>query len=682
MKRNLKKSGTLALVAVVGLMAITEPAHASFLGIFGKKKKKKDDKVPATQPYAQPSAQPTPWPTPYPAPMPAPYPPAQQQQPTYQQQQPNYGTAPMQTTQIPASQTGTYGGGGYGRSNYGLLDAYVDYLRFAQPSYNYRPTPLNGPNYDPSPSAAYASPQVQALIAQALSQSYVNIGDATVQSSVVRNLYKLRGNGPAFVMDSGLTQQAVNAKTIFTQTVIKMGLDPRDYWAPEMEQRFTATDAKSLTELDLLLTQSYIALARHLNVGRAKSEMVDTSTLYKMREFTDYAALNNTLRPGSDMVAGLESLAPQHPIYKNLETSLAKFMQIQAAGGWPRLAGASVLKPGASSADVPGIRRRLAELGILPDYEASNTSSVYDSSLVAAVKKFQKNHKLGDDGVLGPAGFKVLNIPVEARINQIRATMDKWRVLPRTLGDRYIFVNIARQELEVVEYGQRVMGMDTINGKRLKPTPVMVDSMNSVVLNPYWNPPENNIREIVKTVKSDPNHLAEHNIKLYDRNDQVVDPSTINWNLYNNTIPPYRFREEPGPMNSLGVVKFNLAINTQAIYLHDTNVNHDPKLRGIFEKTDRYVSSGCIRVKNPLALLQYVLRDQPNYNSQRLDSILSYPDQNAAQTVKLTKAIPVYVVYGTVSFDDQGLIQFTNDSADYAQDKRIIDAMTPGKTVR
>ena len=408
--------------------------------------------------------------------------------------------------------------------------------------------------------------------------------------------------------------------------------------------------------------------------------MVDSSTLYKMREFTDFAALNNTLRPGADMVAGLQSLAPQHPIYRSLESALAKHLQIQANGGWPKISDTVQIKQGVSSPEVPAVRKRLAQLGILPDYEASNTSPVCDATLAAAIKVFQKNHKLGDDGVLGKGGFRVLNIPIQTRINQIRATMDKWRVLPRTLGDRYILVNIARQELEVVEFGQRVMGMDTINGKRLKPTPVMVDSMNSVVLNPYWNPPENNIREIVKTVKSNPRHLAEHNIKLYDKYDQVVDPSTINWNLYNNTVPPYRFREEPGPMNSLGVVKFNLAINTQAIYLHDTNVNHDPSLRGLFEKSDRYLSSGCIRVKNPLALLQYVLRDQPNYNAQRLDSILSYPDQNAAQTVKLTKAIPVYVVYGTVSFTDQGVIQFTNDSVDYAQDERIISAMTPGET--
>ncbi|RYZ71231.1 MAG: hypothetical protein EOP05_12275, partial [Proteobacteria bacterium] len=118
--RNVKKTGALALVAVVGLMAVSEPAHASLFGLFGKKKKKdKDkDKPQATQPYAQA--------TPYPT----------YQQPTYQQ--PGYGSAPVQTVQIPASQPNTYGGGGYGRVNYGTLDAYADYLRFAQPSYNYR----------------------------------------------------------------------------------------------------------------------------------------------------------------------------------------------------------------------------------------------------------------------------------------------------------------------------------------------------------------------------------------------------------------------------------------------------------------------------------------------------------------------------------------------------------------
>jgi L,D-transpeptidase YcbB len=210
-----------------------------------------------------------------------------------------------------------------------------------------------------------------------------------------------------------------------------------------------------------------------------------------------------------------------------------------------------------------------------------------------------------------------------------------------------------------------------VNGKLLRPTPVMVDAMTQITLNPYWYPPNSIIRnDIIPQAKKDPNYMIKHKIKLLDSAQGEVDPLSIQWKNYVHSIPPYTFREEPGTTNSLGRVKFSLAKSDQtAIYMHDTNL---PEL---FPNIERLNSSGCIRLEKPLDLLQYVFREVPQYDVSSVNTILAQPEVYPHQKVELPRQIPVYIMYQTVSFDDSGALRFTRDY--YGQDERINRAMEP-----
>jgi murein L,D-transpeptidase YcbB/YkuD len=650
---------------------------------------------PQYQPQYQPQPQyqqPQPQAQPYGPPATYGQQPGYQQQPSYQQQptyqpQPSYQQQPSYQPSYGDRYSDPYA------VNYQQIYGQLtnqDWLQFQNNNYSFQPTPLMGAMYDRTVYPVTVNdPAIQGFIQGTVSKGQdVEIGDATVDAALVNRFYSLRGYQPAFITSNGLTQQAQVAKDLFLNKSKLKGLDSRDYWSPDMDSRFnnpSMTPAQR-AGLDILMVQSYIRLAGDLMNGRVDPKLVDSYVMIKKRTFTDFQALNNTLRDGVDTAQAIESFEPQHPEYKKILVVLASLYQVKANGGWPKIPGIKLLKLGVSSPDVPLVRSRLMELNILPYSQTVDPSPIYDQTLFDAVKEFQWDHKLKPDGIIGKQGFAVLNTSVDERIKQTRATLEKWRWLPRNLGNRYIMVNIARQEMQVFENGQVVMSMKTVNGQVLRPTNILVDEVVSVDLNPYWNPPPSLIlADVMPKQRDDPNHMTEERVKIIGLGKAVrtpgggsqvfaagfdVPPQAVDWNQYRNSIPPLQFREEPGIKNSLGVVKFQTT-NSSAIYLHDTN--H----REFFDQYDeRYLSSGCIRLQKPLDLLQYLMRSIPEGNAQALDQMLSLPNSYTHHIIKLGKdAIPFYVLYGTVSFDDNGRLRFARDA--YDLDSRILRALTP-----
>lgn len=543
---------------------------------------------------------------------------------------------------------------------------------YTYPPYDYRATPAFGPYYDKTPYAPYVvapvAQQIQALLNSSVS---IEIGDVALDTGLLKKLYKLRNFQPAFTTEAGPTQTAALSHEFFKNKIPLKGLNTQDYVFQDMYSRWNLRDTKSLAELDLLFSYAVIRAASDLMNGRANPKNVDTHVLVDRRSFNEFEALNSVLRPGADIARGLESFEPQHPEYQQLLKTYESLLAVKARGGWAPMKTTTVLKPGASSPDVVTFRHRLVELGHLPAADLYNYSTVYDGVLFEAAKAFQANHKLGVDGKIGPRGFAVLNIPIDTRLEQIRATLEKWRWLPRQLGDRYIVINLAQQELRLYEYGRTMIAMRTVNGKLLRPTPVMVDVMNQITLNPYWYPPNSIIRnDILPQAKKDPNYLVSHKIKLLGPGGVEVDPFTVPWSKFNHSLPPYTFREEPGTQNSLGRVKFTLGkSDTTAIYMHDTNM---PEL---FPNIERLNSSGCIRLERPLDLLEYAFRDLPSMTVSYVNTVLAQPETYPAQKVDLPRPIPVYIMYQTVSYDENGALRFTRDY--YGQDERIVRAMEP-----
>ncbi|MGE3538030.1 MAG: murein L,D-transpeptidase [Candidatus Tectimicrobiota bacterium] len=241
----------------------------------------------------------------------------------------------------------------------------------------------------------------------------------------------------------------------------------------------------------------------------------------------------------------------------------------------------------------------------------------------------------------------------EARVRQILQNMERWRWLPQDLGRRYILVDVPAYSLEVIEREQPVMGMRVVVGKPSWPTPVLSATMSYVVLSPDWRvPPNIASQELLPILRANPAYLAQNNMRL-SSGTRDIDPRSVDWSRVSAKNFPYRIRQEPGPRNPLGNIKFMFP-NRFHVYLHDTSS------RSLFAKPERAFSHGCVRVEKPTELAEYVLRGV--LSRERIVASLG---QRTSRTVLLPEPLPVYFVYRTVMVKEDGTAQFRPDIYGY-----------------
>jgi murein L,D-transpeptidase YcbB/YkuD len=241
----------------------------------------------------------------------------------------------------------------------------------------------------------------------------------------------------------------------------------------------------------------------------------------------------------------------------------------------------------------------------------------------------------------------------EPQVRQITQNMERWRWLPQELGRRYILVDVPAYSLEVVEQDHAVMTMRVVVGKPSWPTPVLSATMSHVVLNPDWHvPPSIAAQELLPILRSNPGYLAQQNMRVSSGPHDVA-PHSIDWGKVSKKNFPYRLRQEPGPKNPLGNIKFMFP-NRFQVYLHDT------PSRTLFAKPTRAFSHGCVRVEKPTELAEYVLRGVLSR-----DRLLASIGQRTSRTVMLTEPMPIYFVYRTVWVKDDGAVQFQPDIYGY-----------------
>lgn len=294
-------------------------------------------------------------------------------------------------------------------------------------------------------------------------------------------------------------------------------------------------------------------------------------------------------------------------------------------------------------------------------------SEHFDSALEDAVRMFQLRHGLEADGVVGAGTLAALNVPINERVRQMELNLERWRWLPRNLGERYILVNIPSFELEVTEGEKVVLEMRVVVGKTYRRTPVFSSSMTHLVFSPYWHvPPSLAVQDVLPAAQKDLEYLAKKRIKVFrgwGADTVEMDPSAIDWSRLSRSDFPFRFRQEPGPQNALGGVKFMFP-NTFNVYLHDT------PSRELFLRADRSFSSGCIRIEKPLRLAEYVLGGASGWDAER---ILAASLKGVEQTVRLPESIPVHLLYWTCWVDARGTVHFRNDV--YGRDRLLDDAL-------
>ncbi|MEJ2135766.1 MAG: L,D-transpeptidase family protein [Desulfofustis sp.] len=312
------------------------------------------------------------------------------------------------------------------------------------------------------------------------------------------------------------------------------------------------------------------------------------------------------------------------------------------------------MKKGFVGTENTELRKRLAAEGFLPE-RIENENGMFDDELEQAVRRYQLRYGLDADGVVGPRTLSSLAVSIEERTLQIVMNMERWRWLPQTLGKRHVMVNIADFRLEAVDDGTRVLEMKAIVGKGYRRTPVFSDQIRYLVLNPTWNiPPSIAVKDKLPLIKEDPSYLKVQKIRVFKglgADMQEIEGDSIDWSTVKARGFPYSLRQDPGPHNALGRIKFMFP-NKYNVYLHDT------PSRELFGKSSRSFSSGCVRIEKPVELAAYFLLRNTQWSYEAIQGAI---DKGTEQTIKLGQPVPVHLLYWTAFPDDSGSIQFRPD---------------------
>ncbi|WP_345988849.1 L,D-transpeptidase family protein [Sulfurimonas sp. HSL1-2] len=482
----------------------------------------------------------------------------------------------------------------------------------------------------------------------------------TIRPSLIA-FYTSRAYAPLWSNERGCLPGA-EALSQMIDGIAEEGLDPTEPFyhgkaVRTLLQTCVAPDDRQRTELDLLLTDAFLALAHDLHYGRAYGSDLNCTSEYNALPI-DPAHLLNDDAVRQNIRQVLLSVAPQDIGYQRLRTALNTYRRLDEAGGWSTRT--------ADYADDGNISRRLQLTGDLvgsadPDPEAEK------QRLLQAVKRFQGRHGITVDGVVGPVTASKLALSPSALIAKIRLNMERWKWLPPHGDGPYIIVNVPGFTLEVRRADQQELQMRAIVGRRDRETPIFASRMQYIVLNPYWRVPETILNEdLIPKLVADPHYLTKKKIKLFSAADttesQPIDPLTVDWSKWHERdTKRYVFREDPGAENPLGYVKF-LFNNPYDIYIHDTPAH------SLFKNSNGSFSSGCIRVRKPFELARYLLSlDDPEVTYKSLLTLLLSGEN---RWLRLKNTLPVYITYQTAAVDDEGTVRFYNDI--YGCDRKLI----------
>ncbi|HUL49414.1 MAG TPA: L,D-transpeptidase family protein [Gemmatimonadales bacterium] len=458
------------------------------------------------------------------------------------------------------------------------------------------------------------------------------------------DVYEPRGYRPLWIADDVVRPGAERVLAALTQADMD-GLDPRRYaWHPP------AAGADSIARVELGLTELLIRYVEDVSGGRVRPGPTDT--------IWSASSLPNMLRDAGRALDSLppdtvvRRLSPPQPGYVRLRSALARYRAIAVRGGWASLRDGPDLTPGTHGVRVRELRRRLAlESDTAPRDTAGDA---YDQELTAAVRRFQKNHGLDVDGVTGDATRAALNVPAADRVRQIELNLERWRWLPRRLGNRYIMVNSAAFALALVDHDSVVLSMRAIVGRLDWPTPIVSSRLKQLIFSPAWEIPKKIVlAEIVPLVVADTGYLTREHIIVHDwaKGGRPVNAHEIDWRALTDSSYTLHLTQAPGETNPLGGVKFEFG-NRFATYIHDT------PFRALFRQRVRTFSHGCVRAERAAALARAVLADSLRWP---LDSVRTAMRGDQPRVVTLDNSVPVYLTYWTAWVERDGEVQFRED---------------------
>lgn len=501
-------------------------------------------------------------------------------------------------------------------------------------------------------------------------------GENLLAVRALPEVYTARGFSGIWTSDGLMTPEAEGFLD-YLRRGEEEGLRPEDYHLQAIDSlrstihSLPGPETRRQVDLELLLSDAFLVFGSHLLQGRVNPVSINSEWLANRRN-ADMSRVLGEAAETDGFVEALVGLLPRQPGYAKLKDALSHLREVADAGGWALVPEGNTLREGDSDPRVLALRTRLLASG---DYRpASGTeprsqdSEVFDSVLAEAVRRFQARNGLDQDGAVGSGTLAALNVSAQNRVRQLEVNLERWRWLPEDLGSRHILVNIAGFSVTVVEGDDTVMVKRAIVGRQYRQTPVFSSRMTYLVLSPFWHvPPTIAAVDKLPEIKKDPAYVASQRMVLLDAStNRPVDVNSVDWSAITGSgfNQRYRLRQEPGPNNALGDVKFMFP-NPHNVYLHDT------PSRELFARTERGFSSGCIRLERPLELAEFLLKGDPRWSREGIRAAV---DRRVEKTVTLPEPIPVHIQYWTAWVGDEGELDFRRDL--YMRDVLVHEALS------
>lgn len=407
---------------------------------------------------------------------------------------------------------------------------------------------------------------------------------------------------------------------------------------------FLPASADGATPIDdAARTKAALDYAGALAQGR-----IDPASLHQVytlpRPKVDLATgLSRALAKG-DLVAWFDGLPPQDAEYKQLSDAYLAFSAKASTATPVQAIPSGVIRVGNRDARVATIVEQLAESGYLPSstdplavapvptpFSPTATTPttaapmIYTQAMAEALKGLQTDYGIAADGVVGPETLKVLNLGAGDRARALAVGLERRRWLARTPPPTRIDVNTAAAQLRYYRDGTMIDQRKVIVGEPGRETPALSSPIYRLVANPTWTVPKSIQNGEMANVGEE--YLTAHNMVVRD-----------GWIV-----------QQPGPSNALGMVKFDMA-NDQAIYLHDTSAP------GLFDRSQRHLSHGCVRVEDALGFARILAEDEGVGEAWQ-----TAQDSGETSFVPLPRRIPVRLLYHNVYVDDAGKVAFRTD---------------------
>jgi len=499
------------------------------------------------------------------------------------------------------------------------------------------------------------------VIADPFSQINLRAGliSALQQHPLILDFYKENDYELIWFGHNALANQRRAELVNSLQSASFHGLPKKKYKVKNLLSRLSTSD--SLFELGLLEGLFMIAFTEYasdLDTGVLIPSEVDTDIVRQIKSRDSNFYIQGLL--SRNPYDYFRSLGPQSTEYARLLVEYQKLSEISISGGWSNIATDRILRFGDSGDDVVAVRNRLFDQG----YMSNSISTKFDKRLLKAVQKYQSDHGLIPDGIVGEGTILELNITAEQRLSSIIVALERERWLGDTLGQRHIWVNLADFKAKIIEDHAVVFETRTVlgvNDESMR-SPEFSDKMEYMVVNPTWHIPVSIAKnEYLPELKKDPEALPF--LKLFDSSGSLVDRESIDFSILGKNYFPYEMKQLPSTTNALGLVKFMFP-NPYNIYLHDTPA------KDLFMKEVRDFSHGCIRLHEPFDFAYALLEKQTDEPQSEFQNALKSEEETI---ILLSKSVPVHITYRTAFTKAGGGIEFRRDI--YGRDQKIYDAL-------